>query len=322
MTTFLPLINRDLTFTPYGIQWIPTSARLCAVGATGRGTGTVAVFEMQSRQLALVGETETSTPVRCCTMGAADGVTRRLATGNFDGQLQLWDTSRLDVSPTTIKAHETIINAIDGCGGAIRPGGSRELATASRDGSVKVWDTRAPEKSVIDILPKPSDRVNDAWAVAFGNFQNGNERLLAVGFDNGDLQLFDLASVQYIYSANVGSGICSVEFSEPTRIVATTLTGLVTLDFKKDKPLTKLPGSTDTTIWSARHAPQNRNYFAATGGDGTVKLWSYENVKKAALATAVSKHPIISCDWSGDKNGLFACCSFDQTIRVGMMKGL
>ena len=56
MTTFLPLIKRDLSFTPYSIQWIPTSARLCAVGATTRGTGTVAVYEMQSRQLALVGE--------------------------------------------------------------------------------------------------------------------------------------------------------------------------------------------------------------------------------------------------------------------------
>ena len=56
MATLVPLISRDLTFTPYSIQWIPTSARICAVGATGRGTGTIAVFEFQSKVFSLVGE--------------------------------------------------------------------------------------------------------------------------------------------------------------------------------------------------------------------------------------------------------------------------
>ena len=79
------------------------------------------------------------------------------------------DTTRFDLPLSTVKAHETIINAIDGCGGVNRPGGTREIATASRDGSVKIWDTRDLEKSVLDIQPKVTEQMNDVWAVAFGN---------------------------------------------------------------------------------------------------------------------------------------------------------
>ncbi|KAI9256516.1 WD repeat-containing protein 92-like protein [Phascolomyces articulosus] len=323
MTTLVPLISRDLTFTPYSIQWIPTSARICAVGATSRGTGTVAVFELQSNALSLVGETETTTPVRCCTMGAADGITRRLATGDFDGQLQLWDTSRFDLPVSTIKAHETIINAIDGCGGATQPGGAREIATACRDGCVKVWDTRDLEKSVLEIRPKPKEQMGDAWAVAFGNFEDGNERLLAVGFDNGELQLFDITSTQYIYKTKLAAGICSIQFSGPTRLTVTTLTGIVVVEFSKDSPeVIKLPGANDTTVWSTRHLPQNPNYFVSAAGDGTISLWNHDDLKKPSSTITVSKHPLISTDWSIDKKGLLAYCSFDQTLRLGVVKGV
>ncbi|KAI9489693.1 WD40-repeat-containing domain protein [Zychaea mexicana] len=322
MTTIAPLISRDLTFTPYSIQWIPTSVRICAVGATGRGTGSIAVYELQNKMLTLVGETETTTPVRCCTMGAADGLTRRLATGDFDGQLQIWCVLRFDLPLSTTKAHETIINAIDGCGGATRPGGARELATVSRDGSVKVWDTRDLEKSVLVIKPKPAEQMNDAWAVAFGNFENGNERLLAVGFDNGDFQLFDISTTHYIYKTNVKSGICAIDFSGPTQLTLSTLTGIVVIDFSKELRATKLPVYANTTVWSTRQLPQSPNYFAAAAGDGTVSLWSYDNLKKTSSVLSASKHPIISSDWSRDKKGLLAYCSFDQTLRVGFAKGV
>lgn len=52
----IPLITRDLTFTPYNVNWIPGSARLCAVGSTARGTGTIAVFHMEGKQLVLSNE--------------------------------------------------------------------------------------------------------------------------------------------------------------------------------------------------------------------------------------------------------------------------
>lgn len=52
------------------------------------------------------------------------------------------DTSRLEIPVASVKAHETIINMIDGCGGATRPGGPHELATCSRDGNSPHWKKR------------------------------------------------------------------------------------------------------------------------------------------------------------------------------------
>lgn len=40
-----------------------------------------------------------------------------------------------------------------------------------------------------------------------GNFSNGSERLIAVGHDNGDLRLFDLAAGKYVWKTNVGAGV-------------------------------------------------------------------------------------------------------------------
>lgn len=41
---------------------------------------------------------------------------------------------------------------------------------------------------------EPVDKENppDAWCVAFGNSYNNSERVLAAGYDNGDLKFFDL----------------------------------------------------------------------------------------------------------------------------------
>lgn len=37
---------------------------------------------------------------------------------------------------------------------------------------------------------------------------------------------------------------------------------------------------------------------------------------------SVSSQPVSSLDWSPDKEGLFCCCAFDQTLRVGIVTKL
>lgn len=73
----------------------------------------------------------------------------------------------------------------------------------------------------------------------------------------------------------------------------------------------------DTTIWSIRQMPQDSKLYAVAGGDG--KLSIYDDIKSIDTLS-LSKHPIISLDWHKDKKGLFACSSFDQSIKIGMVQ--
>jgi len=68
-----------------------------------------------------------------------------------------------------VKAHESVINCIDGCGGAGVANGPPEIATGSRDGAIRIWDTRQRERAVANIAPKDGEAARDTWAVAFGN---------------------------------------------------------------------------------------------------------------------------------------------------------
>lgn len=47
------LVNKELTFTPYNVNWIPCSSRICAVGATNQGTGKIAVYGLVGKHLEL-----------------------------------------------------------------------------------------------------------------------------------------------------------------------------------------------------------------------------------------------------------------------------
>ncbi|KAI7881280.1 WD40 repeat-like protein [Lichtheimia hyalospora FSU 10163] len=307
MTQVFPLIQRDLSFTPYSLQWVPSSARLCAVGATTRGAGIISVYRVNGKRLEIANETETPMPLRCCSFGAADKTTRHVATGDFDGRLQLWDTNRLEIPISSVNAHDTIINMVDGS--------MPELATASRDGCVKVWDTRQLDKAVFNVRHTEQQ---DAWSVAFGGSTYDN-RLVAAGYENGDLELFDLAASQYLWKTNVGAGICSIDFNQD-KLVLCTLSGLAIVNLTKSGTVEQLQSSSDTTMWAAHHVPQDPRYFGVVGGDGVFRLWDHDGTKQQPVASlSLSKHPIIACDWNRDKQGLVACASFDQTLRIAQV---
>lgn len=59
-------------------------------------------------------------------------------------------------------------------------------------GSIKVWDARQSEKPVAVLEPASQDTARDCWCVGFGNSYSKPERVVAAGYDNGDLKLFDL----------------------------------------------------------------------------------------------------------------------------------
>ena len=54
-------------------------------------------------------------------------------------------------------------------------------------------------------------------------------------------------------------------------------------------------------------------------GDGNLSLYQQGKgyVPKADLKQ--TEHPVVSFDWNGSKEGLYAAVSFDQKVRVGIV---
>jgi WD40 repeat protein len=165
-------ITHSLPFTPFDVKWIPCSAKFVVVGQLPRGTGSLSVYQLTAQSIELISESEKPTAFKCGTFGASTLASRQFITGDFDGKLQAWDLER-NLSVMSIKAHDQIINALDGCGGVGVNSGPPEVATASRDGCVKVWDIRQRDKAVVTISPSEGEKTRDAWTVAFGiSFQD------------------------------------------------------------------------------------------------------------------------------------------------------
>lgn len=57
---------------------------------------------------------------KCSTFGASSVSNPRLAVGNFDGRLQIWDLEQGRAPVWDAQAHASIVNAVDGMGGQVR----------------------------------------------------------------------------------------------------------------------------------------------------------------------------------------------------------
>ncbi|KAG1656108.1 WD repeat-containing protein 92 [Nymphon striatum] len=145
--------------------------------------------------------------IKCGTFGASSLQDRCLATGDFDGRLNIWDLENSSKYVYSAKDHKGIINCIDGVGGAGIGVGAPEIATGGHDGSVKIWDTRQKEKPVVNILPQEGNVTRDCWAVAFGNSFSMAERCICSGYDNGDIKMFDLRTMGIKWESNISNGL-------------------------------------------------------------------------------------------------------------------
>jgi WD repeat-containing protein 92 len=322
-------ISKSVQITSYDVKWIPSSARFVVMGAFARATGCLQVYELDGVDLKLNKEVETKASIKCGTFGASGLAERHLATGNFEGYLQMYDLERFDTPVMDVKAHTSIVNAIDGVGGAHKGYGAPELVTAGRDGCVRVWDVRQKDAPVASFEPAEGVAGRDCWSVAFGNSFNDDERCVLAGYDNGDVKLFDLRTGTVRCETNVGN-----------KFVVTCLESQFSVyDARTQNPKLGFASVTEkipvgATVWGAKHLPQNREVSMVLGGDGTLMLYKYRYPDQRVVKDAdgrdagvagtmellnkrnVSTQPISSWDWSPDKEGLAVCGSFDQQIRV------
>lgn len=336
----------SLNFTCFASRWVPASPRLVVLGQHARGTGALEVYKLTNASLVNVAKLEKPSGFKCGTFGASSLEERHLATGAFDGTLDVWDLERPESAVYSAKRHGQIINAIDGAGG-LGQSGAPEIATASRDGSVKVWDVRQKDEPVADMNPD-SDVARDCWAVAFGNSYD-EERCVVAGYDNGDVKLFDLRAMKLRWEANLPNGICGLQFDrkdiQMNKLLVTGLESSVSVfDMRTQHPEKGFASVTEkahkSTVWVGAHLPQDRDVFATCGGNGGISLWKYKYPAQRVVkddagvasgvagtlafiaSTGMTSQPINSFDWHPDKKGLFVATAFDQTVRVGIATNL
>ncbi|XP_006778729.1 PREDICTED: WD repeat-containing protein 92 [Myotis davidii] len=311
-------IQKSLNYTVFDCKWMPCSAKFVTMGNFARGTGVIQLYEIQHGDLKLLREIEKAKPIKCGTFGATSLQQRYLATGDFAGNLHIWNLEAPEYPVYSVKGHKEIINTIDGVGGLGIGEGAPEIVTGSRDGTVKVWDPRQKDDPVANMEPVQGENKRDCWTVAF----------VFIGPSIINILYFQ---------------VCSLEFDRKdismNKLVATSLEGKFhVFDMRTQHPTKGFASVSEkahkSTVWQVRHLPQNRELFLTAGGAGGLHLWKYEypvqrskkdseGVEMGVAGSVsllqnvtLSTQPISSLDWSPDKRGLCICSSFDQMVRV------
>ncbi|CAJ1022735.1 WD domain, G-beta repeat, putative [Leishmania guyanensis] len=358
-------VKKSLLYTAFDVKWVPQTASFAVVGQYPNNHGALSLYQLHHGDVQSTAEVRLPHPLKCCTFGhnvsfsssaaaAAGAAASQMACGDFAGSLQILDLSRLSSTPASASnalsdvtaasvfhiphAHESIINAIDGA----RYSGPPEVATGSRDGSVKVWDTRQSNKPVVSLNPADPARARDCWTVRLGNSFDPDERVVAAGYDNGDIKIFDLRTQKMLHEMHVSNGVCDLEFDRPdipmNKLIVSSLEGRVRCyDMRTLHP--KLGYAyveervSEGTVWCSRALPQNREILlSGGGGELTLCLYKYPPERtlkdgdglQRGVAGAVEElnkakvgdQPINAMDWNRSKEGLAVCASFDQSIRV------
>uniref|UniRef100_A0AAV1TE93 Uncharacterized protein n=1 Tax=Peronospora matthiolae TaxID=2874970 RepID=A0AAV1TE93_9STRA len=305
--------TQSVSFVPHDTKWIPTSARFVAIGVYPlNSTGALAVYSLKQGKLETLAMHEKLQGLKCGTFGASAMAERHLATGDYRGVLSVWDLETADVPLYSVQAHESIVNAIDGCGRQSSSCGAPELVTGGRDGFMRVWDTRVA-KSVATLASGDQDGAQECWTVCFGNARSGSDRCVVGGYDNGDVKMFDLRTNSIRWETKCHSGVVNVQF-----------------DGDDCAPV---------YFWQGRFLPQNRDLLMTCGGNGGLNLYKYHTSlsKEATKADrrqygtsgtvellnswVVSTRPFVSMDWSSDREGLCTFGCLDQTVRVYVVTG-
>ena len=333
-------LNKSLSYTPFDIKWLPYSTKLVIIGQTSSSKGIIQIYHLTKGKLDLESEFIKESAFKCSSFGASSFSSRDLAIGDFEGNFQIFDLEKGATNFEIKKAHKSLIYTIDAVGGNLNYG-TTEVVTGGKDGIVKVWDLRS-EKPTILLEPKGIDKsYPECWSVSFGGCFNRDERNLGIGYDNGDVKIYDLRMDKLLYGENFKNGICSIEFDKKNipinKMAITTLDSKIYLfNLKNIEENNNLENQklidevANTTIWGTKFLPQKRDIFISMGGNGSLNLYKYNDSdfiydeiakdKKGKLrllnSTEICSQPIIGFDWHNIRYGLACLVAFDHIVKI------
>ena len=322
------LLSKSLNYIPFDIHWLPYSTKLVSIGESFDSKGILQIYNLNLGKLSIESEYIQNYPSKCCIFGISSFSSRDLALGDFDGNLSVIDLERGEFNYEIKKAHKGIIQSIDGLG-IKNNQGPPEIVTGGKDGLVKLWDLRS-DKPCILLEPKDIKKnFPECWTVRFCDC--GFNKKVGIGYDNGDIKIYDLRMDKIFFGENLKKGVCNIEFDKKNipinKMIVTTLDSKFYLYdftnyFQNQK---KLYDEVKTTIWGAKFLPQKRDMFVSLGGDGNLNLYKYDkkdflnnsNDKLNMLSSNyICSRPIIGFDWHLIKNGLACLVSLDNSIKI------
>ena len=322
------LLSKSLNYIPFDIHWLPYSTKLVSIGESFDSKGILQIYNLNLGKLSIESEYIQNYPSKCCTFGISSFSSRDLALGDFDGNLSVIDLEKGEFNYEIKKAHKGIIQSIDGLG-IKNNQGPPEIVTGGKDGLVKLWDLRS-DKPCILLEPKDIKKnFPECWTVRFCDC--GFNKKVGIGYDNGDIRIYDLRMDKIFFGENLKKGVCNIEFDKKNipvnKMIVTTLDSKFYLYdftnyFQNQK---KLYDEVNTTIWGAKFLPQKRDMFVSLGGDGNLNLYKYDkkdflnnsNDKLNMLSSNyICSRPIIGFDWHLIKNGLACLVSLDNSIKI------
>ena len=180
-------LSHPTNYISFDIKFLPSSAKIVSVGRYANNNGVISCLEFNKDKLVSIHESEKNFPFKCCTFGASFLEERNIATGDFFGQLAIWDiqSNHTEIPLFYTNKHKGVINSIDGIGGGEYKEDLKmapELVTGGQDKIINVWDIRQKDKPVLSYEGK-----TDCWSVCFCDNINEPNRYVAAGFSDGKL---------------------------------------------------------------------------------------------------------------------------------------
>jgi len=101
--------SQGLTFTPFDVKWIPSSARFCLFGQSPSAKGVFNIYQLNRGKLEKISEWQKEYGIKNATFKASPVSIRDVATVDYKGKLIIYDIER-GVSKYNVQAHANMGN--------------------------------------------------------------------------------------------------------------------------------------------------------------------------------------------------------------------